>query len=356
MLRLDRAIHLILAMALVGLAACGGDSTPGVCDDCADLCTNGVQEGDETDIDCGGACLPCALDTPHVVANPDRLDLEATALGQSSTFEVTLVNDGTAPATIANVTLSGVVVSGVTIEPESAIEFEVSELGVALPFVLAPGGSLKFSVTHTELDAVGAVAKIVVEFNDGQPQLDIYCYTDVYLAPQATLDIRLTWQDDTAVPPNEGADLDLHFVKAAPLVAPIDARWFDDVLDCYWNNRSPSWVEGFDNPKLLRDSHDGSPEEIWWENPAPGTYIVGVHGHDMKMSGSATASVEIHVEGVLVQTISDFVAKQDDMWAVGQIVVTDLAEPGAVVPDLHAAFEGFGQPAQPLLIEGLRLQ
>ncbi|PIW00651.1 MAG: hypothetical protein COW42_07170, partial [Deltaproteobacteria bacterium CG17_big_fil_post_rev_8_21_14_2_50_63_7] len=25
----------------------------------AEVCTDGVQNGDETDIDCGGSCLPC---------------------------------------------------------------------------------------------------------------------------------------------------------------------------------------------------------------------------------------------------------------------------------------------------------
>ncbi len=61
MLIVDRAFHIIFAIAFVGLAACGGDSTPGVCDDCADLCTNGVQDGAETGVDCGGTCGACTV-------------------------------------------------------------------------------------------------------------------------------------------------------------------------------------------------------------------------------------------------------------------------------------------------------
>jgi PKD repeat protein len=52
-----------LGLALLSLAACGSETPPGACDAAlgctSGACTNQVQDGNETGVDCGGACGAC---------------------------------------------------------------------------------------------------------------------------------------------------------------------------------------------------------------------------------------------------------------------------------------------------------
>ena len=79
---------------------CGGPTCP-ACPDC----NNGIQDGNETDIDCGGACAPCptpcTVEITDVVVGPaidcNGGDVQLTADGVGS-FEYVLYNDFNAGA------------------------------------------------------------------------------------------------------------------------------------------------------------------------------------------------------------------------------------------------------------------
>jgi hypothetical protein len=49
----------VVVLVVVGVAGCGEVKSYVDAGDVPDTCTNGVQDGDETGLDCGGSCTPC---------------------------------------------------------------------------------------------------------------------------------------------------------------------------------------------------------------------------------------------------------------------------------------------------------
>ena len=93
---------------------CGGS----VCDACPPTCTDGIQNGDEEGVDCGGTnCLPCgSCDIPAglVASNikPKRANLNWSTVGTATSYNVQIdeagqTNWNTFTTTSTNITITG---------------------------------------------------------------------------------------------------------------------------------------------------------------------------------------------------------------------------------------------------------
>jgi gliding motility-associated-like protein len=136
---------------------CGGPTCP-ACPDC----NNGIQDGNETDIDCGGACAPCPtlcnVDITDIVIGPaidcNGGDVELTAVGVGS-FEYVLYNDFNAGAAGAGWSSTGGAAFG---EPcganptGTAYYWASTAVGTpqltTIPFDVSCGGVVNFDMNY----------------------------------------------------------------------------------------------------------------------------------------------------------------------------------------------------------------
>lgn len=83
-----------LIIATLAFVGCSKDDDPSPI---AATCTDGIQNGNETGIDCGGACEPCAVqeEKDGIIASQDDPDLDAADLKGDVTANVTLTADKT---------------------------------------------------------------------------------------------------------------------------------------------------------------------------------------------------------------------------------------------------------------------
>lgn len=79
-------------IATLALTGCSKDDSP---TPVAATCNDGVQNGDETGIDCGGSCVPCAVQAEKdgIIASQDDPDLDPLDLKGDVTADVCLTAD-----------------------------------------------------------------------------------------------------------------------------------------------------------------------------------------------------------------------------------------------------------------------
>jgi hypothetical protein len=170
----------------------GNDPEGGSCVSCAFVCaapvpscTDGVRNGDETDVDCGGGCAPCAegkgclantdclsgscsegvcaavQGTPSMVVSPPSLDFGNVLVGTTSpALDVRVQNTGSAPLVVAS-----------SINGAAASEFSVAPSD---PFIVLPGQTQIVRVRFAPLTAGAKSATLVLTSNDpSNPSDDI---------------------------------------------------------------------------------------------------------------------------------------------------------------------------------------
>ena len=138
----------------------------------------------------------------------------------------------------------------------------------------------------------------------------------VRAVPDAAFHTQLTWS--TPADPNPadegagtGSDVDLHVLN--PLGCWEDRQW-----DCHFRTRSADWgVAGFtgDDCSLDRDDTDGwGPENVSLDDPAAGTYKVGVHYWDDTGFGVSYATVIITLDGLVAYEVRDKALPSQGTW------------------------------------------
>ena len=153
------------------------------------------------------------------------------------------------------------------------------------------------------------------------------CQTDVLAIATEGLRVEMFW--DTS-----GTDMDLH------LLHPDATRW-NGGLDCYYANcdgfERLNWFSSGseDDPRLDIDDVDGfGPENINIEEPADGTYRVGVHS----FRGSGRVTVRIYCGGSTTEPRATFgptrLGQTDLLWRVADVTIRgttcEIAELGRV--------------------------
>jgi hypothetical protein len=135
---------LILATLLVSLASCSDDTNAG-----GASCFNGLKDGDETGVDCGGSCAPCAT-CDDGIKNGDEEGIDCGgAACAPCTGSITKVGMITASETWTEnniYILAGKVVvdAGVTltIEPGTIVKGEKGTGSLASALIIARGGKI----------------------------------------------------------------------------------------------------------------------------------------------------------------------------------------------------------------------
>jgi len=81
-----------LILSLVLFTNCSKDDSP---NPIASTCSDGIQNGDETGIDCGGSCTACIEGKDGIISSQDDADLDPLDLKGDVTANVTLTSDVT---------------------------------------------------------------------------------------------------------------------------------------------------------------------------------------------------------------------------------------------------------------------
>ena len=127
---------------------------------------------------------------------------------------------------------------------------------------------------------------------------------------------QLTWStpsdlDSTDEGNGAGADLDLHVLN--PLGCWEDREW-----DCHFRTPTADWgVAGFtgDDCSMDRDDTDGwGPENVSLDDPAAGTYKVGVHYWSDHGYGVSYATVIITLDGTVAYEVRDKAMPTTGTW------------------------------------------
>jgi len=165
-------------------------------------------------------------------------------------------------------------------------------------------------------DVAGAyVATVTVRDEDG---MEDTCDVLVSAFADEGLRVEMSWNTGGS------SDMDLH------LLDPAATRWFDDDrdgpgtnLDCYYRTCIPTrdyvveWGDpgsDEDDPRLDIDDTNGfGPENINVDDPAPGTYRIGVHA----FNGSPTVTVRIYCGGTRIEPREVLEAAVSDNRAAG---------------------------------------
>ena len=155
---------------------------------------------------------------------------------------------------------------------------------------------------------------------------------EVVVVPDQAIWIELFWEtpgdpDETDTGPEAGADLDLHLQRPGGWGWDHDGDgepecWADPDANCFWFSPTPDWWEPGpqDDPEMVVSDYDGAgPELIGYANPAPETYLVGVHVHNDHGFGESLATVRIYVQGQLVFEVPDVPLVDSDLWTVVRI-------------------------------------
>lgn len=168
----------------------------------------------------------------------------------------------------------------------------------------------------------------------------------VVAIPEEAIAIELTWNNpsDPDQTDQEGADVDLHFVK-------MPAAWFDPIYDTYYGNDSPEWNP--EHPSLDIDDTDGvGPETIQMDDPADCQwYAVGVH-YFREAFGTAWPTVRIYVNGRLVdEIVNQPLFETDYFWDVARV-----HWPSGTIHRVNRVIEAFDSAAgiAPPVTDGMR--
>ncbi len=154
------------------------------------------------------------------------------------------------------------------------------------------------------------------DFCSSDPQCKTTACKSVTVTPDEAIHCELTWNtpgdpDQFNAGPDEGSDMDLHFLHPFATGPDLDGDgapdgWFDIPYDVFWYNRTPEWESVnpnvLDNPSLDRDDTDGAgPENVNLRAPVNGrTYRVGVHYWDDHGFGFSYPRLKCYVWGQLV--------------------------------------------------------
>ena len=164
----------------------------------------------------------------------------------------------------------------------------------------------------------------------------------VLVLPDEDVYAELVWStpgdaDELDSGPQAGADLDLHFTSP---MAEGDG-WFAAPYDCYWFESNPDWGSPDpgvdDNPKMLFDDSDGAgPEIVAINQPANGTYKIGVHYFADHGFGNSLAKLRVYSkQGKAFET--DWVElTEGDLWDVARVETKGLGTQISVIKHLGA--------------------
>ena len=173
--------------------------------------------------------------------------------------------------------------------------------------------------TISESTSAIATASVSEASTPDKPYLFQLCVKDVHQAENCctttvhvvggNLIIHLIW--DT-----EKVDADLHLLNPHGTAT----MNFFDLLgsDCYYMNKSPSWGAAGtdDNPRLSEDIKGYGPEIIAINNPASGSYTVGVHYFCDTNLGSTNATLQILCGGAVSFQETRTLQQSGDFWDV----------------------------------------
>jgi hypothetical protein len=140
------------------------------------------------------------------------------------------------------------------------------------------------------------------------------CSTPITVTPNGDLWVELTWDRNN--------DQDLHLLHQNGGSALTASSWSNNLWDCYFGQRTPSWGTPQQSPNLDRDDTVGrGPENTRINSPALNVaYTVGVHMYAWGASPTPVLStVKIYCGGTLVTTQTRSMNRTKDMWVVGNV-------------------------------------
>lgn len=138
----------------------------------------------------------------------------------------------------------------------------------------------------------------------------------VRAVPDAAFHTQLTWSTPSDPNPTDegngaGADVDLHVLSP-------EGCWEDRQWDCHFRTPSADWgVAGFtgDDCSLDRDDTDGwGPENVSLDDPAAGTFKVGVHYWSDHGFGVSYATVIITLDGIVAYEVREKALPSTGTW------------------------------------------
>ena len=139
---------------------------------------------------------------------------------------------------------------------------------------------------------------------------------NVRAVPDAAFHTQLTWSTPADPNPGDegagtGSDVDLHVLSS-------EGCWEDRQWDCHFRTRSADWgVAGFtgDDCSLDRDDTDGwGPENVSLDDPAAGTFKVGVHYWSDQGYGVSYATVIVTLDGIVAYEVRDKALPSTGTW------------------------------------------
>ncbi len=138
----------------------------------------------------------------------------------------------------------------------------------------------------------------------------------VRAVPDAAFHTQLTWSTPADPNPGDegagtGSDVDLHVLSP-------EGCWEDRQWDCHFRTRSADWgVAGFtgDDCSLDRDDTDGwGPENVSLDDPAAGTFKVGVHYWSDQGYGVSYATIIVTLDGIVAYEVRDKALPSTGTW------------------------------------------
>ena len=235
-----------------------------------------------------------------VLCSPSRLDFGQVERGTTKTLPVACESRG-GPVRLIGATVGGASNMFVVPTPPNTAD-------------LAAGQSFNIDVEFRP-DGTPSVQNglLTVQYNGGSgpSTVDVVLLGEVIPPPvtETAISVTLEWTTN-------GTDVDLHLVGPGGTL-------FDGATDCHFANSTPEWgVPGdtTDNPFLDRDDVDGyGPEQINLSVAANGRYDVYAHYWTDSNLGNTDASVQIHINGQLVDTRRRSSLRCSQEWHVGSI-------------------------------------
>ena len=203
----------------------------------------------------------------------------------------------------------------------------------ALPIILTSGQTSTVNVTYTARRAGSEQGAMEVVSNvSGSETTRVTLRARSEPPPIGDLELHLVLNWDVS----GGSDVDFHFYKESGTIFSCD--------DCFYSNMSPDWgVAGdiIDDPFLDYDDLEGpGPENINVSELPDGSFIIAVHyysdtgsgGSDSGFSADANATVQVYIEGTLVDTFGPTNLDSTDWtWNVARVewpsrTITELGD------------------------------